>query len=242
MSHSALILETIGLTKRFKDINANRDISIHVKRNSIYGLLGPNGSGKSTLLKQITGLLKPTEGQIHFNGHPWVRKDLQRIGALIEHPAIYPNLTAYENMEVYRLLHEFESPVGKQKINELLHIVGLIDAGKKLVKNYSTGMKQRLGLALALLNSPELLILDEPTNGLDPIGIEKFRHLISSMPEKGITVILSSHILKEVALVSTHIGILSYGCLKYESEIKPGADLERIFMDTIGEDPVVNGG
>lgn len=233
MSNSDLILETKGLTKKFRGGYANRDISIHVKRNSIYGLLGPNGSGKSTFLKQVTGLLKPTQGEIHFHGHPWERKDLEKIGALIESPAIYPNLTARENMEVYRLLYELENPEGKLKIDELLQTVGLIGAGNKPVKNYSTGMKQRLGLAVALLNSPELLILDEPANGLDPIGIEGLRDLISAMPEKGITVILSSHILKEVALVSTHIGILSSGRLRYESEIKPGEDLEQIFMDAI---------
>ena len=239
MSNSDMILETKGLTKKFKGGYANRDISIHVKRNSIYGLLGPNGSGKSTFLKQVTGLLKPTEGEIYVHGRPWTRKDLKRIGALIESPAIYPNLTASENMEVYRLLYGLENSEGKLKIDELLHNVGLMDAGNKPVKNYSTGMKQRLGLAVALLNSPELLILDEPANGLDPIGIEELRHLISSMPEKGITVILSSHILKEVALVSTHIGILSNGLLRYESKIKPGEDLERIFMDAIRDNPAV---
>ncbi len=239
MSNSDFILETKGLTKKFRGGYANHDISIHVKRNSIYGLLGPNGSGKSTFLKQVTGLLKPTQGEIHFHGHPWARKDLEKIGALIESPAIYPNLTARENMEVYRLLYELENPEGKLKIDELLQTVGLIGAGNKPVKNYSTGMKQRLGLAVALLNSPELLILDEPANGLDPIGIEGLRDLISAMPEKGITVILSSHILKEVALVSTHIGILSSGRLRYESEIKPGEDLEQIFMDAIRENPAV---
>jgi gallidermin-class lantibiotic protection ABC transporter ATP-binding subunit len=239
MSNSDFILETKGLTKKFRGGYANRDISIHVKRNSIYGLLGPNGSGKSTFLKQVTGLLKPTQGEIYFHGHPWERKDLKKIGALIESPAIYPNLTARENMEVYRLLYGLENPEGKLKIDELLQTVGLIGAGNKPVKNYSTGMKQRLGLAVALLNSPELLILDEPANGLDPIGIEGLRDLISSMLEKGITVILSSHILKEVALVSTHIGILSNGRLRYESEIKPGEDLEQMFMDAIREYPAV---
>ncbi len=239
MSNSDLILETKGLTKKFRGGYANRDISIHVKRNSIYGLLGPNGSGKSTFLKQVTGLLKPTEGEICFHGHPWERKDLKKIGALIESPAIYPNLTARENMEVYRLLYGLENSEGKLKIDELLETVGLIGAGNKPVKNYSTGMKQRLGLAVALLNSPELLILDEPANGLDPIGIEELRHLISSMPKEGITVVLSSHILREVALVSTHIGILSSGRLRYESEIKPGEDLEQIFMDAIRGNPAV---
>ncbi len=239
MSNSDLILETKGLTKKFQGWYANRDISIHVKRNSICGLLGPNGSGKSTFLKQVTGLLKPTRGEIYFHGRPWTREALKRIGALIESPANYPNLNARENIEIYRLLCELENPRGKLNIDELLHNVGLVDAGNKLVKNYSTGMKQRLGLAVALLNSPELLILDEPENGLDPIGIEELRHLISSMPEKGITVILSSHILKEVALVSTHIGILSNGSLRYESKIKPGEDPERIFMDAIREGPAV---
>lgn len=241
MGDSDLVLETRGLTKRFRGVYANRDISIRVKRNSIYGLLGPNGAGKSTFLKMVTGLLKPTEGEIWFDGHPWARRDLRRMGALIESPAIYPNLTAHENMEVYRLLCGLGKSEGKARIDEVLHTVGLTDAGSKLVKNYSTGMKQRLGLAAALLNSPTLLILDEPTNGLDPIGIEEFRHLMSSMPEQGVTVILSSHILAEVALVSTHIGIVSNGYLRYESEIRPDEDLERIFMDAVRGNTVVWG-
>ena len=142
-----MVLETKGLTKRFRRVYANRDISIRVKRNSIYGLLGPNGAGKSTFLKMVTGLLKPTEGEIWFDGHPWARRDLRRMGALIESPAIYPNLTAHENMEVYRLLCGLGKSEGKARIDEVLHTVGLTDAGSKLVKNYSTGMKQRLGLA-----------------------------------------------------------------------------------------------
>lgn len=224
-----LILETNGLCKNFKGQMAVNNVSLHIKENSIYGLLGPNGAGKSTILKMITGILRPTSGMIKFDGHPWSRSDLKDIGALIEMPPLYENLTAFENLKARTLALGLPD----SRIAEVLGIVQLTNAGKKKVGHFSLGMKQRLGIALALLSKPKLLILDEPTNGLDPIGIQDLRKLIRSFPEKGITVILSSHILSEVEQLADHIGILSTGTLGYESEINKDADLECIFMDVI---------
>ena len=225
-----MILKTTGLCKKFKGQTAVNNVDIHIQRNSVYGLLGPNGAGKSTILKMITGILRPTSGKIEFDGHPWSRKDLNSIGALIETPPLYENLTAYENLKARTLALDLP----ESRIKEVLEIVQLQNTGKKRAGQFSLGMKQRLGIALALLAHPKLIILDEPTNGLDPIGIQALRGLIRSFPEKGITVILSSHILSEVELIADHIGILSNGQLGYESEIHKNIDLERVFMDVAG--------
>lgn len=225
-----MILKTNGLCKKFKRQIAVSNVDIHIERNSVYGLLGPNGAGKSTFLKMIAGILRPTFGEIEFDGHLWSRKDLNSIGALIETPPLYENLTAYENLKARTLALNLP----EDRINEVLEIVQLENTGKKKAGHFSLGMKQRLGIALALLAQPKLLILDEPTNGLDPIGIQDLRELIRSLPAKGITVILSSHILSEVELIADHIGILSNGKLGYESEIHKDVDLERIFMEVVG--------
>lgn len=224
-----LILETKNLSKKFGDQLAASQISLQIEKNSIYGLLGPNGAGKSTTLKMIVGLLRPTEGQIIFQGKPWRRESLAKIGALIEAPALYGNLTAEENL----LVHTRLLGIPNDKIQEVLKTVGLKDTGKKKASQFSMGMKQRLGIAIALLNSPELLILDEPTNGLDPFGIQELREFISSLPERGITVILSSHILSEVAQVVDEIGIISGGRLLFQGEPDPAEDLEAFFADVI---------
>lgn len=225
-----MILKTNGLCKKFKGQIAVNNVDIHVERNSIYGLLGPNGAGKSTILKMITGILRPTSGEVEFDGHLWSRNDLNSIGALIETPPLYENLTAYENLKARTLALNLP----ESRINGVLEIVQLQNTGRKKVGHFSLGMKQRLGIALALLAQPKLLILDEPTNGLDPIGIQDLRELIRSFPVKEITVILSSHILSEVELIADHIGILSNGKLGYEREIHKDVDLERIFMEVVG--------
>lgn len=199
------ILKTDNLCKYFKKQKAVDNVSITVRENSIYGLLGPNGAGKSTTLKMITGMLRPTNGKVLFNGHDWTRKDLEQIGALIETPPLYDNLSVAENLEVRAKL----LGVPKARIDEVLEIVDLQNTGRKKAGQFSMGMKQRLGIAIALLNNPKLLILDEPTNGLDPIGIQELRSLIRSFPSQGITVILSSHILSEVQLIADDIGIIS---------------------------------
>ena len=223
-----IILETKNLSKNFKGEKAAvKDISLKVTRNSIYGLLGPNGAGKSTILKMITGMLKPSSGEILFNGHKWNRKDLASIGSLIEEAPLYENLTAEENLKVRTTILNLPD----SRIKEVLKIVELENTGKKRAGQFSMGMKQRLGIAIALLNNPELLILDEPTNGLDPFGIQELRELIKSFPEKGITVVLSSHMLSEVNQIADHIGIISAGVLGYEGELKNEENLEKLFMD-----------
>lgn len=223
------ILEVKGLTKKFKNQIAVNNVSLSIRKNSVYGLLGPNGAGKSTILKMITGIMKPSSGEILFENHTWTREDLKDIGALIENPAIYPNLTAMENLKIACTLYG----LSKVRAEEVLDIVDLRQSGKKKVKNFSMGMKQRLGLGMAIINKPKLLILDEPTNGLDPIGIEELRELIRLFPSMGITVILSSHILSEVAQVADEIGIISNGIIGYDGKIEREDDLEKLFKDII---------
>lgn len=223
------ILKTNNLCKDFKKQNAVNNVSITVRENSIYGLLGPNGAGKSTTLKMITGMLRPTSGKVLFNGHEWNRKDLEQIGALIETPPLYENLSAVENLEVRAKLLN----IPKTRIDKVLKMVDLQNTGRKKAGQFSMGMKQRLGIAIALLNSPKLLILDEPTNGLDPIGIQELRSLIRSFPSKGITVILSSHILSEVQLIADDIGIISNGILGYEGQMNKDENLENLFVEVV---------
>jgi len=223
------ILQTKNLCKFFKEQKAVNNISISVKKDSIYGLLGPNGAGKSTFLKMITGILHPTNGQIIFDNHIWSRSDLFNIGALIESPPLYENLTARENLKVRSIL----LGIPDTRIEEVLEIVDLTNTGKKKASQFSMGMKQRLGIAITLLNNPKLLILDEPTNGLDPIGIQKLRDLIRTFPSQGITVILSSHILSEVKQIADHIGIINNGILGYEGEVNSNVDLESVFMEVV---------
>lgn len=229
LDYMDMIFKTIDLCKSFSGQMAVNNISLNIKKNSVYGLLGPNGAGKSTTLKMITGILKPTSGSIEFDGHLWKRNDLEHIGALIEMPPLYENLTAYENLKVRTTLLGLDDA----RINEVLQIVQLTNTGKKRTGQFSLGMKQRLGIAIALLNHPKLLILDEPTNGLDPVGIEELRELIRSFPAKGITVILSSHILSEVQQTADHIGIIAGGILGYEGKLNANENLEQLFMDVV---------
>lgn len=220
------IIEIKDLCKSYKKQKVLKEISMNIPKNQVYGLLGANGAGKSTLLKMLSGLSRPTSGEIIFEGHPWSRKDLKDIGALIETPPIYENLTAWENLKVKALL----LGVSEERMQEVLEIVNLTDTGRKRAGAFSLGMKQRLGIALALLGNPRLLILDEPTNGLDPLGIQELRHLIRSFPEQGITVIVSSHILSEIRMTADHIGIISHGRLGYEGAVTDDEDLEELFM------------
>ncbi|WP_406540891.1 lantibiotic protection ABC transporter ATP-binding protein [Clostridium ljungdahlii] len=226
-----LILETKDLCKNFKGQMAVNNISLKVKKNSIYGLLGPNGAGKSTALKMITGMLRKSSGEIFFEGHNWSRNDLKNVGALIEGAPLYGNLTAKENLKVRTTVLGLPD----KRIDEVLEIVDLKNTGKKRAQQFSMGMKQRLGIAIALLNNPKLLILDEPTNGLDPFGIQELRELIRSFPKQGITVILSSHILSEVEQVVQEIGIISGGILGYQGDMKKGEYLEKLFIEVAGK-------
>ncbi|MGN2338806.1 lantibiotic protection ABC transporter ATP-binding protein [Clostridium cagae] len=226
-----IILETKNLSKTFKKQEAVKEVSIKVEKNSIYGLLGPNGAGKSTILKMITGMIKPNCGEILFNNHKWRRSDLKLIGSLIENAPLYENLSARENLKVRTTVLGLPD----SRIDEVLNIVDLKNTGKKKSGQFSMGMKQRLGIAIALLNNPKLLILDEPTNGLDPFGIQELRELIKSFPKKGITVILSSHILSEVEHIADHIGIICGGVLGYQGELRKGEELEKLFIDIAGK-------
>ncbi len=224
-----LILKTENLYKAFKGQTIVDNLSLEIQRNTVFGLLGPNGAGKSTTLKMITGMLQPNAGEITFNGHPWTRNDLQDIGVLIETPPLYENLTAKENLKVRTIA----LGLPQSRIEEVLEIVDLTNTGKKRAGQFSLGMKQRLGIAIALLNKPKLLILDEPTNGLDPIGIQDLRKLIRSFPAQGITVILSSHILSEVEQVVDDIGIIADGKLGYQGTAPQGQELESLFMQVV---------
>lgn len=179
------LLETKNLSKKFKKQKANDNICLSVQRDSIYGLLGPNGAEKSTLLKMITGMAAPTSGKIFFDGREMKRSDLQYVGALIENAPIYENLTARENLKVRTLLLGLPD----SRIEEVLEMVDLQNTGKKCAGKFSMGMKQRLGIAMALLNHPKLLILDEPMNGLDPIGIKDLRKMIRNLPKQGMTMV-----------------------------------------------------
>ncbi len=223
------LLEMKKVSKSFGKEKVVKELSLQVPENSIYGLLGPNGAGKSTTLKMLTGIITPTSGSIWFDGHIWSRRDLNQIGALIESPPIYENLTAFENLKVRSLLLGLPD----SRIKEVLNTVDLQYTGKKTASQFSMGMKQRLGIAIALLNRPRLLILDEPTNGLDPVGIHELRELIRTFPRLGMTVILSSHILSEVEQIADHIGIISQGVLGYQGEIQSGQNLEQLFMDVV---------
>ena len=226
------ILETKNLTKNIKNENIIKGLSLKVPKGETYGLLGPNGAGKSTTMKLLCGLLKPSEGEVIFKGKPWSRDTLNKIGVLIESPAIYGNLTAKENM----LIHACMLGVSENEITRVLKLLKIDKTGKKKVSNFSIGMKQRLGIAIALLGNPDLIILDEPTNGLDPIGIQELRDLIKRLNENQITVLVSSHNLAEIQHIASYIGIIINGKLKYEGEINDTDDLETIFMNVTKEE------
>jgi ABC-type multidrug transport system ATPase subunit len=209
-------IATSGLTRRFGQLTAVDDLNLEVPRGSVYGFLGPNGAGKTTTIRMLLGLIRPNAGEVSLFGQP-LRANrrflLGRTGALVETPSLYPNLTGRENLEVTRRL----TGGLHSQIERALAVVRLGEAGDRTVTGYSHGMKQRLGLALALLSEPDLLVLDEPTNGLDPAGIQEMRELIRRLPEEyGATVFLSSHLLSEVEQVATHIGIIFRGHLRFQ--------------------------
>lgn len=221
-------IRTTNLTKQYDNQTAVNQVNLEVKQGCIYGLLGRNGAGKTTIMKMMMGLVKPSSGEIEILGErigasTKERKRLySRIGAIIETPGFYPNLTGTENMDIFAKLR---GTVSRNAVKEALDIVGLPYKDKKLFANYSLGMKQRLGIANAIMHDPELLILDEPTNGLDPIGIAEMRDLIKNMSTlTGKTIFISSHILSEIALLADDIGIIHNGILLTESSY---AELEK---------------
>ncbi|MDQ7095750.1 ABC transporter ATP-binding protein [Desulfosporosinus sp. PR] len=210
-------LRTLNLSKRYGEKAVVREINLNVRTGDIYGFLGQNGAGKTTTLRMLMGLIRPSAGEIEWFGagpHSGRARALERIGAIIEYPGFYLNLSAAENLEIHRRLMGMGN---KECIDEVLSTVGLLDAKQQKVKNYSLGMKQRLGIARALLHHPELLILDEPTNGLDPVGIKEVRQLFLELAkQRGITILISSHLLSEIELVATRIGIIHQGKLLEE--------------------------
>lgn len=217
---SELVIETNNLTKEFNKFTAVKDVSLKVPKGALYGFLGPNGAGKSTTIRMLLDLMKPTKGTVHiFN------KDiknhrmeiLRKVGAMVESPSYYENLTAYENLEITRKILQ----VDKKEIDKALEVVNLSKWKNKRVKSFSLGMKQRLGIAQALIGDRELLILDEPTNGLDPAGVREIRNLIISLPETmGVTVLISSHILSEIELIADHVGIIRKGSLLFQGTLE----------------------
>ena len=210
------LLSTNSLTKQYGRHKAVDAVNIHVRQGDIYGLIGRNGAGKTTILKMISGLTAPTAGEFSLFGESGKNASqyLSRIGTLIEAPGIYPNMSAAENLKLKCLAMGVRK---KDTIEDLLKIVGLSDVGKKKVKNFSLGMKQRLGIPLALVGNPDLVILDEPINGLDPQGIAEIRETLSRLnKERNITFIISSHILEELSKIATHYGIIHDGILLQE--------------------------
>ena len=214
-----IAIETRGLTRRFGTQLAVNEINLQVPEAGVYGFLGPNGAGKTTTIRMLLGLIRPNAGAVELFGEPLAKNPLslmRRVGALVETPSLYPHLTGRENLEVTRRL----LGANHQLIDRALEIVKLTADAHRRVREYSLGMRQRLGLGLALLNNPQLLILDEPANGLDPAGIHEMRDLIRRLPvEFGITVFLSSHLLSEVEQVANHIGIIHQGRLLFQGTL-----------------------
>ena len=215
-----MIVATDNLSKEYDGVYRVQELDIRIKEGDIYGFLGPNGAGKSTTMKMLLGLVKPTSGSIEIMGKPFnekTRRDiLASVGSLIESPSYYGHLTGRENMEIIRRLLDLP----QKNIEEAVHIVRMENQMEKKVKNYSLGMKQRLGIAMALARFPKLLILDEPTNGLDPAGIEEMRELIKTLPKQyGMTVMISSHILSEIDQMATVVGIINQGCLIFQERM-----------------------
>ncbi len=215
------VIETHDLTKKYGSQVSVSHLNIHVKRGRIYGLLGRNGAGKTTTMRMLLGLTAPTSGEVSIFGKPFVgneKKLLPRIGCLIESPGFYPNLTATENLKIFAELRGLKNP---NYIKGALELVNLPYRDKKLFSQYSLGMKQRLAIALAVMHDPELLILDEPINGLDPIGIAEVRDFIRELCDaRGKTILISSHILSEISLLADDVGIIDHGTLLEEESLK----------------------
>lgn len=207
------IIETINLTKKFSSKVAVNSVNLHIKKGDIYGFIGRNGAGKTTAMKVVLGLLFPTSGEIKIFGSNDLNKGRRKIGSLIENPGLYKNCTAYENMKRFSLLYGGTD----EDIHSILSLVGLDNTGKMKAGKFSLGMKQRLGIGIALLGNPEILVLDEPVNGLDPEGIKQVRDIILKLnKEKGVTFFISSHLLDELAKITTTYGIINDGVLVEE--------------------------
>lgn len=213
-SQNTYVVETENLTKTYGKKTVLDHVSMHVAKGDIYGFIGKNGAGKTTLMKLLLGMSQPTEGSLRLFGSTQLSAGRRRIGSLIEEPALYKSCTAYENLQRFAILAGAE----KQDLQALLEFVGLGDVGKKKAGKFSLGMKQRLGIAIAMLGNPELLVLDEPINGLDPEGIKEIRDLLLRLNhEQGVTILVSSHLLDELAKITTRYGIINQGRLVEET-------------------------
>jgi ABC superfamily ATP binding cassette transporter,ABC protein len=233
------ILETNHLSKQSGNTYRVNDLSMAVPENCVYGFLGPNGAGKSTTLKMILGLIHPSQGSIKLFGKVMNSANrlsiLRQTGSLIENPGGYGHLTGLENMQIIQKL----KGVNEAEISSALKTVRLYEQRDKKLSNYSLGMKQRLGIAMAILGNPKLLILDEPTNGLDPAGIQEMRQLICSLPkERNMTVIISSHLLSEIEQMADQVGIIHHGRMLYQGTLADletqGDNLEDVFLEMTG--------
>ncbi len=211
------ILTLNNLTKKYGSLTAVNNLSVTIKKGNVYGILGPNGSGKSTTLGIALNIVNKTNGTFHwFDGAGTTHEALKKVGAIIERPNFYPYMTAAQNLNLVCIIKK----VPKEKINEKLKLVGLLDRKNHTFKSFSLGMKQRLAIASALLNDPEILILDEPTNGLDPQGIHQIREIIKNIASEGTTILLASHLLDEVEKVCTHVIILRNGKSLYSGSVE----------------------
>lgn len=212
------MLEVIDLSVSIKGNFLLKDIKFQIQKGAIYGLIGPNGSGKTTLIKALLGLVKLNSGCVKINGNTFENtSQLAKVGTLIERAPLYNHLNAYDNL----LISAIQYGIHRSRIDEVLTVVGLIDEGSKIVKIFSLGMKQRLGLALAILNNPDILILDEPTNGLDPDGTIQVRELLLSINQRfGTTILLASHLLSELEKIVTHIGLIQNGVLIFSGMLE----------------------
>lgn len=244
------IITTEQLTKQYKNFVSVDHVSLHIRKGSIYGFLGPNGAGKTTIMKMLLGLTAPTKGSFTVDGKRFPNDRLailKEIGSLIESPSFYANLTGRENLDIIRRI----LGLPKSSVDDALELVGLHEFGDRLAKKYSLGMKQRLGLAGALLGRPPILILDEPTNGLDPSGIHEIRNLVKSLPGLyDCTVLISSHMLSEIELIADDVGVLNHGRLLFEGSLDDlrrsallsgfaSDNLEDMFLSMVEEDNAV---
>ena len=226
----SIIVQTEQLTKTFQKQQAVDHVDMVIREGEIYGFLGPNGAGKTTTIRMLLGLMKPTSGTVRIFGKELQKHKLdilRQVGSLVENPSYYPHLTAYENLNVVREI----VGVPHKRISEVLETVRLTEAAHRKVKGFSLGMKQRLGIAAALMHQPKLLVLDEPTNGLDPSGIIEIRELIKSLPQQyGMTVLISSHLLSEIDQIATAVGVVSRGKLIYQDQM---SNLRKLARSTI---------
>lgn len=214
---SEIVLQVDNLSKKYKKVDAVKGVSFDIKKGNVYGLLGPNGSGKTTTLAMLMGILHPTQGSFSWFGNGQEDRNRLRIGCLLETPNFYPYLNAYDNLRVTATIKNMQDP--KARIEEVLEYVDLKERGKRTFRTYSLGMKQRLAVAAALLSDPEVLVLDEPTNGLDPEGIAEMRELILKIGSEGKTIILASHILDEVQKICSHVVMLKQGEMVYNGSM-----------------------